>query len=258
MHSIIQLTDIHVRSREGETLGGIDTRTSLQTVMDALSRETSPDALLLTGDIADDGSEEAYEFIRAVFGNCAMPVLCIPGNHDDPQRMRTVLDTEPFVCDGVVPIGEQWQVELLDTHLPGEVSGALSDCSLANLREQARANRHRLLALHHPPLALGSRWLDACGLNEPQQLLAHVDAHANVRAVLWGHAHQQWDAYRHRARMLGCPSTCVQFLPASMDFALDPHRPPAYRWLGLEDTGDVRTHVRWVQLPASANEASPP
>ncbi len=45
------------------------------------------DAVLLTGDIADHGSEAEYETARSLL--CARhPVLACPGNHDDRRTYR--------------------------------------------------------------------------------------------------------------------------------------------------------------------------
>jgi Icc protein len=67
-----------------------------------------------------------------------------------------------------------------------------------------------------------SRWLDSVGLHNAADLFAATDRHASVRAIVWGHVHQEFDALRKGVRLLAVPSTCAQFLPHSEQFAIDP------------------------------------
>ena len=46
-------------------------------------------------------------------------------------------------------------------------------------------------------------------------------------------------------RLMGTPSTCMQFEQEADEFSLD-SRPPAYRWLELGDDGSLETGIEWV------------
>ena len=98
----------------------------------------------------------------------------------------------------------------------------------------------------HHPVPMSSRWLDRVGLTNAAEFLHTLDAHRNVRAVVWGHVHQAYDGLRKGVRLLATPSTCAQFLPNADDFAID-HRPPAFRSLELRADGTLLTEVVWVQ-----------
>jgi len=107
---------------------------------------------------------------------------------------------------------------------------------------------------------MGSRWLDRVGLTNAAEFLHTIDAHHNVRGIVWGHVHQAYDALRKGVRLLATPSTCAQFLPNNDHFAVDP-RPPAYRTLELRADGTLLTEVVWVEprrdgLSASACSAA--
>jgi Icc protein len=71
-----------------------------------------------------------------------------------------------------------------------------------------------------------------------------------VAAVLFGHAHQAFDAIREGVRYLGCPSTVDPFRPGSDVFARD-DAPPGVRWLALHADGTLETEVAWVRPEAS-------
>ncbi len=84
------------------------------------------------------------------------------------------------------------------------------------------------------------------GSRTPTEFLELLDAHPQVRAISWGHVHQSLDTRRRGVRLLATPSTCVQFLPLSDQFALD-RRPPAYRRLTLHADGTLDTEVVWLE-----------
>jgi len=142
---------------------------------------------------------------------------------------------------------DDWFVMMLSTQVADRVDGELGKTALAALDTVLAAHpaTHALLVLHHPPVAIGSAWLDAIGLADAPAFWAVVERHANVRGVLWGHAHQAFEGQRGNVRLMGTPSTCLQFLPGSADFALDA-RGPGWRWLELHADGRIETAVEWV------------
>ncbi len=205
-----------------------------------------PDALLVTGDVVHD-DPAGYTHFHRLFATLGVPVLCLPGNHDDPRAMRRALAKPPFVMGGHVDIG-RWRIVLLDSVQAGQAGGALSPRSLAALAaalEQA-GERHVLVCLHHHPVPLGSRWLDQVALANPEAFFAVIDGHPGVRGILWGHVHQSFDALRNGVRLLATPSTCVQFRPHAERFGLDA-LPPAYRTLELRADGSIATELVWVE-----------
>jgi len=63
---------------------------------------------------------------------------------------------------------------------------------------------------------------------------------------VWGHIHQHFAQRRNGIQLLATPSTCIQFLPGSERFALDPV-PPGYRWFDLHADGTFTTGVQRLQ-----------
>src|SRR4051794_38072646 len=59
-HCILQITDLHVLPSTGQRLLGVDTAASLDAVLSAALAERSPDALIVTGDIAHEPGDAAY------------------------------------------------------------------------------------------------------------------------------------------------------------------------------------------------------
>ncbi|MEJ1960118.1 MAG: TraB/GumN family protein [Gammaproteobacteria bacterium] len=158
--------------------------------------------------------------------------MCIPGNHDEPAALYRELRGKPFVTEGHVDMGA-WRIVLLDSCLPGSARGHLTKETLAALDSALSSadNLHTLVCLHHHPVAMSSRWLDQVGLDNAAEFFDVIDRHRNVRAIVWGHVHQAYDALRKGVRLIATPSTCAQFLPRSDDFAVD-SRPPRLPYTG--------------------------
>jgi Icc protein len=254
---LIQFTDPHLYGSETETLRGIATLPALQAALADAQQSSAwpPDVVLVTGDLVQD-DPGGYVHIRRALGPLGMPVLCIPGNHDDAAVMRRELRVDPFKVGGYSDFGA-WRIVLLDSALPGSASGRLSAATLAQLEEALRTadGRHCLVTLHHHPVPMSSRWLDRVALENSEEFFNVIDRHDNVRAIVWGHVHQAYEGMRKKVRLLATPSTCAQFVPHADEFAVD-RRPPAYRTLELQSDGSLLTEVVWVEKRIAGSSRS--
>jgi len=254
---LIQFTDPHLYGSETESLRGIATLPALEAALESAQQSSAwpPDVVLVTGDLVQDDAG-GYKHIRRMFGNLGMPVLCIPGNHDDPAVMRRELRFDPFTVEGYCDF-DAWRIVLLDSALPGSASGRLSDTTLAQLEDALHTadGRHCLVTLHHHPVAMASRWLDRVGLENADEFFNVIDRHDNVRAIVWGHVHQIYEGMRKNVRLLATPSTCAQFVPHADEFAVD-RRPPAYRTLELQSDGSLLTEVVWIETRVAGSSRS--
>ena len=245
---VVQITDTHLNRIEGGTLLGLDTDFSLQQVLQrVLAERDSIDLVLATGDIADNGSEEAYLRARDYFSRLAAPVLWLPGNHDRAEVMAAVLGQRGEL-QRTAETGH-WQVLMLNSQIPGAVGGRLGAAELQTLRsclqDAARRSQHVLVCLHHQPVAMGSAWIDRQMLADSEDFLALLGQFDCVRGVLWGHVHQQLDRDYNGWQLMATPSSCVQFAPGSDAFKAD-DAPPGYRWLDLLADGRIETGVSRV------------
>jgi len=246
---LLQLSDTHLHAATDSRMRGVTTHdTFLSVLAHAQADPRWPaDAVLVTGDIVQDESRAGYQRFRETMAPLNVPVLCIPGNHDDPKLMSEILNTAPFKVGGDLRFGP-WSLVLLNTFLTGEDAGGLGETRLRGLAAalDAHVNQHVLVCMHHQPMNMGSAWLDGVGLRDAAAFLDVIDAHDNVRAVVWGHVHQASDRQRGAVRFLSTPSTCSQFLPGSDFFAID-SRPPGLRWLKLLPSGEIETSIDWVE-----------
>jgi len=243
---ILQITDPHLYGSASGVLRGVVTDASLHQVLDQ-AYASVPDyaALLVTGDLVQD-DPSGYLRFRSIFGSSQKPVLCIPGNHDEPEAMRESLAGAPFQMCGTYA-AHGWQLVLLDSCDPGHVGGRLTAQELERLdRTLASSPQHAMVCLHHHPVEMGSRWIDTIGLANRDEFWRVIDAHRNVRAVVWGHVNQEYEGNRGAVRLFATPSTGAQFLPMSDRYAVD-SRPPAYRPFELHPDGRIDSEIRWAQ-----------
>jgi Icc protein len=245
---LLQFTDLHWFADAATDYRGCDTRRSFARVLDAAAPRLPADALLLSGDLVDDGSPAGYAALADLLAPLGIPALCIPGNHDAPTALAALSGRAHMRVGGQHRLG-RWLVCLLNSFIADDARGRIDAAQLGALdralarEERDPQSRHALVALHHHPLPVGSRWLDGVALQDPDALWGVLEKHANVRAVVFGHVHQEFDVARGPIRVLGTPSTCVQFLARSDDFALDPSLGPGFRWFELGDDGALATGV---------------
>jgi len=240
---LVQLSDSHLFAEADGTLLGMSTRESLQRVVELVRRQQPHiDLMLATGDLSQDGTLESYQQFRALTAAIGAPMRWIPGNHDEPQIMAHAA-VHSDLLEPVVDVGN-WRVTLLDSAVPGSVPGYLQDQQLQLLAQalSEAPSRHHLVCFHHHPVPIGCAWMEPIGLRNPEALFAVLDRFPQVKAVLWGHVHQEIDRERNGVRLLASPSTCIQFAPGSEDFSVS-EQAPGYRWLRLHADGRLETGV---------------
>lgn len=223
------------------------THSSLQKVLAHIqASDWAADLVAMTGDLIQDDSREAYDRFCESMLQLGLPVYCVPGNHDIRDMMKDALSgPEFFYCDTTV-IGD-WLIAGIDSCLDDDAAGRVDDSEmerLAKLLEETSAP-HVLICLHHPPLPVGSKWLDQVGLRNGEEFLRLIARTGKVRAAIFGHVHQAFEGSHESIKIIGTPSTCRQFKVVSDEFALDDN-PPAYRRISLLPDGSVDAELIWL------------
>jgi Icc protein len=245
---IIHVTDFHLHADPVAELYGVRTDRSFRAVIErALGDDQwQPDAVLATGDLVEDRSRQGYERVREIMQPRGLPVLCLPGNHDDPALMSQILEGGVFSYCETQDFG-RWRLIMLNSHVAGMEGGELSQSELRRLEADLAGSKERyvLVMVHHQPIDMGSAWLDGYGLRNGPDLLSLLSRYAQVKGVLWGHVHQASDRHYQTLRMLSTPSTCAQFTPGTATCLMD-MRPPGFRRLNLQADGGIETEVLWL------------
>jgi Icc protein len=239
---IAQITDCHLSADPATDYRGQNPVTNLQRVLDhMISRQ--PDLLLVTGDLSEDGSAASYKTLKKIFAQVGAPALALPGNHDEPVLLAQHFPTSLVDSIKVTKHGA-WQIIRLNSCLPGKPHGRLSEDTLTQFEKalEEDTGRPRLVALHHQPLTAGSPWIDKYRLMDAEPFLRLVKRHPDIKAVVWGHIHQPFEAKLYGTLMLGAPSSVANSLPGKETFTLD-EKGPACRWLELRPDGNTSSEV---------------
>ena len=246
---LIQITDTHLLADPAARYRGWNTWQSLQAVLGQISaRHNDLAGLLLTGDLVHDESVAGYRRLARRLHHFNVPVLALPGNHDRPARLQQLIGLLGRQSGREHRFGD-WRVLLMSSHWPGQVGGRITRSErLAIDNALRREAAPTLLCVHHPPMDMGSAWLDRIGLEQRPQVQRWLSSHPHLAAVVCGHVHQAADRCLDGLRILTTPSTCRQFLPASREFAED-DRPPGYRVLQLGDDGQLSTWIERLPDP---------
>ena len=203
MNTILaQITDTHIVApgHTGELY--VDNNERLRLAVERLMAETVlPDAVVLTGDLVDTGSDEELDLVSDLLDPLPMPILAVPGNHDQRSRFRRRFDMPwaPDHLSWVVPVGDIAVVGLdtlarnqTDAHGDIVHGGEIDDVRAEWLDEtlSSTSGRPTVIAMHHPPFPTGIGWMDEAGLQNEAQFAEIVQAHPHVERIVCGHLHR--------------------------------------------------------------------
>jgi 3',5'-cyclic AMP phosphodiesterase CpdA len=215
---LAQLSDPHI----GATWTDDDPAARLAAAVERVrSMPQPPDAVLVSGDLADNASDAEYEQVRELLSPLGAPLYVLPGNHDDRRTLRRHFDV-PGADDEPVQYSADLgplRLIVLDTTRPGEDPGALDAERLGWLDAELAMAPELLtvLAMHHPPLVTGIPAWDDFGLPaaDRQALGDLVARNRQVRRLVAGHLHRTMTGELAGRCVLTVPSTYVQ---ARLDF----------------------------------------
>ncbi|PVV10604.1 MAG: 3',5'-cyclic-AMP phosphodiesterase [gamma proteobacterium symbiont of Ctena orbiculata] len=256
--NLLQLTDSHLYADPSRCLLGINTlETFDQVLAQALQESGTPDFILATGDLVHDASDTGYKRLFGRLQLTEIPTYCLPGNHDIPGKMKQILNQDNVHTIPSVQ-AKGWSLIFLDSTIPNSDGGRIDENELELLEVLLRSHpdKHTMICMHHHPVPVGSRWMDTMVLENPDALFKLIGENPQVKALLCGHIHQAFDTEYRGVRLLGTPSTCVQFIPRVDDFAIDAI-PPGYRWMSLQPDGTIQTGLNSLpKIPSGLDLAS--
>lgn len=250
---IVQITDLHLMADPRAELKGVCTRATLQAVLDVLRRDfDSAERLIVTGDLAHDELRETYVALREMLGDWLPKLRLVPGNHEDREFMRQIFSDRVTVVDDRNVFADSvggWRLIGLDSQLAGEVRGQLGESQRDWLARELAAEPRCPTAvfLHHPPLKVGTGWLDEIRLEDADPLLDLLSQHQQVKFVCCGHIHHEMTVAHANMLLLTTPATSVQFLPDT-EMLIPDSVPPGFRIFDLEPDGSFRTRVARVPI----------
>ena len=189
---IIHISDIHI-SDKGLPIWGTDTLAHFKTVIDVISQYNDIDAIVISGDIADNGCEWAYNYVDKEFAKIGIPTYVCPGNHDWLPTMRNSLS----FCQ-VTPLIElkDWKFlflnsTMIDDEEPSKyrARGTITSNDYNRISEVANdSDKLICIILHHSPIEPG-QWMNRKLLEDREKFRSHVGSYDSIRLILFGHIH---------------------------------------------------------------------
>jgi 3',5'-cyclic AMP phosphodiesterase CpdA len=145
---IAQISDLHVKPEGVLAYRRVDTAAALARCVKELNRFTPrPDLVVISGDLVDIPSKEAYEHLGRLLTPLKLPFAAIPGNHDHRDLMRAALpDRYAFTAGALHSVREVTDVDvvLIDSVTPGKDFGTLdTDGELTRCRQHPGQIAHR-------------------------------------------------------------------------------------------------------------------
>lgn len=219
-HLLVHLSDTHFLADGAQLHGRTDTDVTLVRAIEQLEGSgLRPDAIVVTGDVADLGEADAYHRVRGLLEPAAArlgaELVWVMGNHDERSRFRSELlgmpaSTDPY--DRVLWLNGL-RLIVLDTTVPGYHHGELSGVQLDWLRAELSvpAEHGTLLALHHPPIPTPLPLMEILELQRQEELAAAIEG-SDVRGILGGHMH-----YSTSASFAGVPVNVAAATCYTMD-----------------------------------------
>lgn len=200
--TLVHLSDTHFVP-PGQLLTGTGhPKARLLELMDSLTASrVEPEALIITGDLADRGEAEAYRELKSLMEPAARElgaeIIWVMGNHDDRQMMRRELLSESphdAAYDRVITLGGL-RIVVLDSTVPGEHYGELTQDQLLWLETvlSESAPEGTILAMHHPPVPCVQDLAVTVELRD-QPAFAEVLRGSDVRSIIAGHLHYSTSA----------------------------------------------------------------
>lgn len=194
MARIVQLSDLHLREPGKLLYRQIDTADALARAIERINALVPcPDLVVLSGDLVNAGLLAEYAHLKTHLARLDVPWVLLPGNHDEREALRSAFPEQAWDHDLLavqrLEVGAA-QLLLLDTLVPGEEAGRLTDIHFEWLTRVTNPHEDALLFLHHPPIATGIAGMDAIGLEGAARLEAWLLVNPRVRGVFCGHVHR--------------------------------------------------------------------
>jgi Icc protein len=182
--------------------------------------DIKPSFSLITGDISQGGSQTGYDIAKEYMSwieSLGGPVIPVVGNIDDRTRFRENFLKEPTSgapCCYAVTVDDT-HIIILDSQVPGKVTGALDGDQLDWLEKQLKLDTEpTLIAIHHPPFALRLQNGATHHVFEPHDVerFQQIIKHRNIIAVLCGHLHQSLITRREGVNYIVGPAVLSELL----------------------------------------------
>lgn len=227
---IAHLSDPHVRPDGVLYQGVVDSNAQFAAAIAHVNGlYPRPDLVLMSGDLVDQGQDDEYAMLARMLKALDVPLLAIPGNHDEREAFRRAFAGRPWLpAQGPIDyvVGDRGAVRIvaLDVTLPGAHHGLVREEAAAWLDGVLAAEpmRPTIVMMHQPPFETGIPYMDPYACRQGQRLASVVARHPQVERILCGHVHRTMQLRFGGTLLCTAPSTTT-----AIDLRLRPDARPA-------------------------------
>jgi len=181
---IVQLSDIHVGSQFQESV--------FSKVIEEVN-EIKPDAILITGDLTNEGLISEYEKCKKLISKLACKkIFTISGNHDYRNSGYLVFK-KFFPFETINELGEDVVLVTVGTARPDRNEGEVGYRQNLWIERTMKKyqNKVKILAMHHHLVGIPDTGSDRVTVIDAGDVLRTI-LDTNVELVLCGHKHRPW------------------------------------------------------------------
>ena len=231
-YSFIQISDCHIDDEKN--VWGTDSQKNLSTIVKSISNRNY-NALIISGDLAHNGTASSYSTLKDIIQPISDNLFILPGNHDNKLNLSSAF-SEHYLPKLTIA---DWEIISIDSVQENKTSGFLNKAKLKLLTKKILSSTKKfiVLCLHHPPISMESEWDDKKSLENSDDFFNTIDQFSNIKAVIWGHAHQGSEFNRNDVKLFSCPSTALQFNGSEMI---------GYNHYNLSNEGEINCETVWL------------
>lgn len=191
---IVHISDIHLMEN-GQIIWDTDTKSHFDKAIDIIKKLSDIDAIIISGDLSNDGSEWSYRYIDNQFASIGIPTYCCPGNHDNIDFLSHKFEPEFLQFKNNIYL-EGWKFYFLNTVIPDEIDpshnkarGMIPEKELLELERELTYNKIPTAIIFHHPAKEPGGWLNRRLLENRDQFNDIISKNSHVKLVLYGHIH---------------------------------------------------------------------
>jgi len=246
---IIQLSDLHLAGEDGKLLYEIDPNLRFKMALESISKNHS-DArfVVVTGDLTDNASSEAYEALSSIMDRFNMPIHLILGNHDKRDIFKKYFPA--FINSDFIQYVKKIDNKVhifLDTLVEDCSYGELCSSRMGWLKEQLDmySSDFIYLYMHHHPIESGLYEMDNnADFKSSEKFWDLLKQYQNIKHISFGHLHRIMHSTKqnitlHSTRGMGFQ---VAYQPNSKIEYLTNEEKPTYAVIDILDDNNTRIH----------------
>jgi Icc protein len=262
---IAQISDFHLKPEGVLAYDVADTASPLRHAVAQINNlNPMPDAVLITGDLVDEGATESYQILKTLLESLKSPYFIVPGNHDHKPRLQGAFPEHRYLKGGterscgnyVCYTVEDFPVRLigLDTVTPGDHGGGLTSDRLYWLNKTLadKSDAPTVIFMHHPPFASGIGHMDQEIFRGKTEFAEIIGRNHQVERILCGHIHRA--IFRRFAGTVAtvCPGIGMQLVlelhqDAPSVFILEPPSLMLHFYADLWGEKTLLTHISIIE-----------